>query len=148
MESALKVPFAVFWVCLVRSWNQRSFERSRKTQLLRLGHFSDSWPALRLFFFLWWGLGRGYWEVALRKHPPLMRPTQLEPVCPCAAAARPLAEAMRTARRGSAGPHVELKDVRNGLKWNPQNFQKNLNSFSPVYALMGGKWKYIDDLCW
>lgn len=86
-------------------------ERRREAQLLHSGHFSDSWSSLRLFFPLWWGLGRGYWEVALRKHPPLMRPTQLEPVCPCTAAVRcPLAEAMRTFTQSSAGLHVELKE--------------------------------------
>lgn len=58
-----------------------------------------------LFFFQWWGLGRGYWEVALRKHPPLMRPTQLEPVCPCTAAERrPLAADTRTAAPGLSWP--------------------------------------------
>lgn len=39
-------------------------------------------------------------------------------------------------------PHVEVKDVRN-----PQNFQKNLYSYSPHYAEIGGKLKYIDDPC-
>lgn len=107
--------FAFFWF----RWSEvgtrdHLIERRREDQLLRWGHFSDSWPALRLFS-VWWGLGRGYWEVALRKHPPLMRPTQLEPVCPCATALRPLAEATRTAGRGSAGLHVQLKDVRTNV---------------------------------
>lgn len=45
-------------------------------------HISDSdWLGLGMVCF--WGVGKGYWEVALRKHPPLMRPTQPEPVCPC-----------------------------------------------------------------
>lgn len=103
LESAV----CIFWFL----WSEvgtrdHLIERRREAQLLRWGHFSGSWPALRLFS-VWWGLGRGYWEVALRKHPPLMRPTQLEPVCPCAAALRPLAEATHTASRGSAGLHVQ-----------------------------------------
>lgn len=40
-----------------------------------------------------------------------MRPTQLEPVCPCTAAVRcPLAEVMRTFTQSSAGLRVELKE--------------------------------------
>lgn len=43
---------------------------------------------LVISFPLWaWSVflrgGGGDWEVALRKHPPLMRPTQPEPICPC-----------------------------------------------------------------
>lgn len=107
----LCIEFAVFAIWFV--WSEvgnrdHLLDRRRQAPLLRRGHFSDSWSGLRLFFSpCGGGWGRGYWEAALGKHPPLMRPTQLEPVCPGTAVVRcPLAEVMRTFTRSSAGLQV------------------------------------------
>lgn len=57
------------------------------------------------------GLGKGDWEVALRKHPPLMRPTSRSLFVPHSRSGPPSGgkHAHRTGSRSSAGQHIELK---------------------------------------
>lgn len=74
------------------------------------------------------GVGWGNWEVVLRKHPPLMRPSQPEPVCPVQARRTqrlPLVENTRYSELGA-----QLANRLNSRKMSVWTTVRPLNQFS------------------